>query len=511
MQERQNQDIPEENYKPQGNENGGSSEGSEEDAPYEGGLRFDPDSDVGVPRAEESNEAPEAPRQQQPEQRRDYGRERGRDSRGRGRGRGPAQNTGNNQQQVEEIGAASGIDVLEPRRNRRPGAPTAGLSLGDLLPFLRPPRTVLLLGATTGCGHGRVASALAEAFRGLDRNLIVREADMLDLLDNERSASEVRYELDEIGRHADLYGTPFSDGPAPEGPDAAERVNGLCKKLFADRFDHSVVEKRPDHVVLTHWLALGRLAELKEAGRLSAAVTLVIPEPDVHSFWISPVVSHYIVANDYVKARLLRRGVADDDVTVCGVPVSPAFVGLPDRDRQRAALGLRGAVVALRTEGTGGGAKTMKFARGLVERHGHTCFVFAVARGEAIAQELSALDGVNGCAVRVAEGPEAFRDIIAAVDLIVSRANLHAAAEAMAAGVPMLLLRPASGTEDRMADRLLARGVAVKATCTEDLEDLLGELLRNRRALQQMQDTAQQGRKPTAAQEAVDRIARLVR
>ena len=506
MQERQNQDMPEDNLRPQGPETNGPHEGGEDDTPYEGGLRFDPDSDVGVPRVEEPAEAHDVPRPQQHEQRRDYGRDRGgRDRRPRGRP-GFAGN-----QQVEELGASSGIDVLEPRRTRRPGAPTPGLSLGDLLPFLRPPRTVLLLGATTGCGHGRVAGALAEAFRGLDRNLIVREADMLDLLDPERNASEVRYELDEIGQQADLYGTPFSDGPAPEGPDAAQRVKQLCKSLFSDRFDHSVVEKRPDHVVLTHWLALSRLQELKEAGRLAAAVTLVIPEPDVHAHWVSPAVSHYIVANDYVKARLLRRGVAEDAVTVCGVPVSPSFAGLPDRDHQRAALGLRGAVVGVRIEGTGGGARTVRFAKSLVEGHAQTCFVFAVARGDACARELEALDNLNGCKVRVCEGPEAFRDVIAAMDIIVSRANLHAAAEAMAAGVPMLLLRPASGTEDRMADRLLARGVAVKATCTEDLEDLLGELLRNRRALQQMQDTAQQCRKPTAAQEAVDRIARLVR
>lgn len=501
MQERENQDSSEEALRPQQQNGAASQEGGEEDAPYEGGLRFDPDSDGGVPRAEENTGEAQRPPQQGGEQRREFGRGRGRDRR-----RGFSGN-----QQVEELGASSGIDVLEPRRTRRPGAPTAGLSLGDLLPFLRPPRTVLLLGATTGCGHGRVAGALAEAFRGLDRNLIVREADMLDLLDADRNASEVRYELDEISQLADLYGAPFSSGPAPEGPDAAERIKQLGKNLFSERFDHSVVEKRPDHVVLTHWLALSRLQELKEAGRLGAAVTLVIPEPDLHTHWISPVVSHYIVANDYVRARLIQRGIAEDAVTVCGVPVSPAFAGLPDRERARQSLNLRGPVIGVRLEGTGGGARSLRFARGLLERHAQVNFVFATARGDASAKDIEALDGTNNCKVRVMEGPEAFREALVALDLVVSRVNLHAAAEAMAAGVPMLLLRPAAGSEDRLADRLLARGVAVKATCAEDLEDLLGELLRNRRALQQMQDTAQQSRKPGAAQEAVDRIARLVR
>jgi processive 1,2-diacylglycerol beta-glucosyltransferase len=354
-----------------------------------------------------------------------------------------------------------------------------------------------------------MASALAEAFRGLDRNLIVREADMLDLLSADRSATEVRYELDEISKVDDLFGKPLVNDAAPEGPSAAERISALERDLFGDHFDHAVVEKRPDHIVLTHWLALHRLASLKEAGRLTASVTMVIAEPDIHPHWVSPVIGHYIVANDYVKTRLVRRGVAEEAISVCGVPVSPAFAGLPERDRQRQALGLRGTVVAVRIDGFG--AKAVKFVRGIIDAHAQSALVIAAGRGEAAVKELQALDGVNACTLRVVEGPEAFRDVISTVDLVVTRANQHSAAECMAAGVPMLLIRPQGSTEERMADRLLARGIAARANCEEDFADLLAELLRNRRALQQMQDLAMQGRKPTAAQEAVDRIARLVR
>ncbi len=502
MEEKHPHDQFEEPTGPQG----GDAPAPEPEENWEQGLRFDPDSDSGAQRADEVEATTESQRpQQRDERRRDFGRDRDRDRGGRDRRRGG----GGRGQQVEELGASSGIDVLDPHRVRKPGAPSAGLTLSDLLPFLRPPRTVLLLSATTGCGHGRMASALAEAFRGLDRNLIVRESDMLDLLNEARSATEVRYELDEISRAEDLFGKPFANGSEHEGQTAEERIAALAKDLFGDRFDHAVVEKRPDHIVVTHWLALQRLAGLKEASRLTASVTMVIAEPDIHAHWVSPVVSHYIVANDYVKTRLVRRGVAEDAVSVCGVPVSPAFAGLPERDRQRQALGLRGIVVAVRTDGFG--AKAVKFVRSIIDAHAQTALIIAAARGDAALKDLQALDGTNACTVRVVEGPEAFRDVMSTVDLVVTRANLHSAAECMAAGVPMLLIRPHGSTEERMADRLLARGIAARANCEEDFADLLAELLRNRRALQQMQDLALQGKKPTAAQETVDRIARLVR
>ena len=54
-------------------------------------------------------------------------------------------------------------------------------------------------------------------------------------------------------------------------------------------------------------------------------------------------------------------------------------------------------------------------------------------------------------------------DLMAASDVLVTRATAQTAAEAAASGLPLVLLRPAPGVEERVADRLVAEGAAVVA------------------------------------------------
>ncbi|NRA97731.1 MAG: hypothetical protein HRU14_16160, partial [Planctomycetes bacterium] len=135
----------------------------------------------GGPTSEEPAERGEAPR-----------RER---RRGRGRSRGGPND-------VAELGASSGIDVIEGSTGarQRTGGLQPGLTLRDLLPFLRPPKTVVVLGASTGSGHQQPASALAEAFKGVDRNLVVRQHDVLELLAEDHDGASVRALLQDASR-----------------------------------------------------------------------------------------------------------------------------------------------------------------------------------------------------------------------------------------------------------------------------------------------------------------------
>jgi processive 1,2-diacylglycerol beta-glucosyltransferase len=79
-------------------------------------------------------------------------------------------------------------------------------------------------------------------------------------------------------------------------------------------------------------------------------------------------------------------------------------------------------------------------------------------------------------------------------DLLITRANGHTVAEACAAGIPLVLLRPAPGLEERTADWFVERGVALKAHDANDLEWVLSDLLcNNGRQLKSMGEAARNG------------------
>ncbi|MAG56705.1 MAG: hypothetical protein CMJ83_10480 [Planctomycetes bacterium] len=416
--------------------------------------------------------------------------------------------------EVEELGASTGIDVLDipsDRRPRRAGALEPGLTLKDLLPFLRPPKTVLILGASTGGGHNRTAAALHEAFKSVDRNLIVRQHDCLDLLGPDQNPQDVRLKLEGMARSPALFGETFETVEGPTGAETVDGLGQLLTELFGEKMDQMVLDKRPDQIVCTHWLPLVHLQALKDAERLNAGVCAVISDPDLHEHWVSEVVSHYLVTDDGLKARLQRAGVDPSTVTVTGTPVSPAFADGVDKEFVLRDLGLRGSAptILLRPGGIGATERIVEVVKSLLELASINLLVVA-GKNERLREELGDLEVPQGCALKAFGFVQNIHELMGVSDLLISRASPHTMAEACAAGLPALLLRPSPGIEERMADHLMRSGCVRKAYGERDLEFLVAELVKNRRYLREMQEAAGKHRRSDAAHLAVDRLTRIV-
>jgi len=457
------------------------------------GERFDPDGGGGLT-AEEPAER---------------GGGRSRDRRGRARGRGRGAND------VAELGASSGIDAIEGSsgERQRTGGLQPGLTLKDLLPFLRPPKTLVVLGASTGSGHSRPASALAEAFKGVDRNLVVRQHDVLELLGKDHDAASVRALLEEVARSPALYGDSFETHDGSDGSDALAKLDQAMDSLFSKKLDQVVVDKRPDHVICTHWLPLRHLEALKEEGRFTASVTAVIPDPDICARWTSDVVANYLVAEDDLKARLQSEGIDPSNVTVTGTPVSPAFDEVLDRDAvmREAGLKLSAPTVLLRPDGIGDTERVVLVVKSMLEAAKALNLVVLAGKNEELSDALDGLDVPAGRVVKTYGFAQNIHELMGVSDLLVSRASPHTMAEAAAAGLPALMLRPSPGAEERMADRVERAGCGRKAYGERDLGFLLGELLGNPRYLRELRDGAEKRRRSDTAHVAVERITKIVK
>ena len=257
--------------------------------------------------------------------------ERGRrDQRGRG--------------EVEELGAGTtGIDVLEgtrEERGRRRG-PRAGLNLRDLMPFLRPPKHVVVAGVSTGAGHSRVARAVFDGLKTLDRNLTIRDLDLLDHLAPRFRAAYVRSVLDDVQRRPALFGAPFETQPPCSAELMPADFDDFLKSLFDEKLEQALLDRRPEWLVLSHWLPLKWLEAKSAAGATLAEDRVVASDPDYHEWWFSPVVKAWLVSNAEFSQRLVAKGVDAETVQVVGVPVDPAFRGSASREAIARDLGLR--------------------------------------------------------------------------------------------------------------------------------------------------------------------------
>jgi processive 1,2-diacylglycerol beta-glucosyltransferase len=220
----------------------------------------------------------------------------------------------------------------------------------------------------------------------------------------------------------------------------------------------------------------------------------------VHSQWLHPGVDRYYVGAEEVKAGMVRRGIDPDRVVVSGIPVHPAFALPVDADDVRAELGVARDFVVLFMAG----------AYGLIG--GFDAVLRAVA-GEALEATLLVVAGRDEGLRRALTGAPVhpqnqllvlgFRDdvhrLMAASDLLVSKAGGLTTSEAMARGLPMVVFRPIPGQEEHNVRLLLSRGAGVLARTVPELCRLLRELRRDRARRADMQRAARALGRPQAA------------
>jgi processive 1,2-diacylglycerol beta-glucosyltransferase len=279
----------------------------------------------------------------------------------------------------------------------------------------------------------------------------------------------------------------------------ARNIRGLMEKM------------KPSVVVCTHAFPVGVMAAYKRLYDPTIPVMGIVTDFVVHPFWIYKNVDAYAVATPEIRAALVGRGIDPARVGVDGIPVDPRFGSPPaDRGALRDALGLpRDAAVALVMGGGLGLGPVAKTVRALAHVEPHVVPVVLVGKNRRL--ERRVLDDArrDGADVRVVGFCENVFEWMHAADVLVTKPGGLTTSEALVAGVPMVLLRPLPGQEERNARYLVSRGAALRATRAPDLVRGVEAVLRNGEATDRVRDGAAALGHPDAADRIAARIAAL--
>ncbi len=393
------------------------------------------------------------------------------------------------------------------------------LTLRDLMPFLRPPKQVLVMSMASANGQHRAGDAIFEAFKSVDQNFKVKQVNIADFLNKEYDAAEIDRMVDAEYRTKPAMALEMSEGEenGAESDQALVQTQDsvISDKVFIPRFKKLLLEKRPHQIVLTHYLPIQFIAKLKREHDLKTRIAVVVTEYDLHPWWMAEGVDQYLVSSEKVRFKLLRAGVPSSTIDVSGIPVHPRFEGEIDRAKVRKDLGIRSnsPIVLLRPGGLGNTEEIMEIVKQITSvGYGFNLLILA-GKNESLVKAVKDMKVPRGVFVKAFGFVNNIGDVMGVSDLMITRAVGHTVAEAFASGLPLLLLRPETKAEERTVDWFVERGVALKAHDGLDLEWLLTDVLRNQgSALKEMRTRAATGGRPKggAAQICVDRVSRLL-
>jgi processive 1,2-diacylglycerol beta-glucosyltransferase len=365
-------------------------------------------------------------------------------------------------------------------------------------------KRVLILSASVGSGHVKAADALARAMRA--------RSDVDEVLSDDS--------LDHTNvLHKQFYSTLYKKLSAmlPEflgwwyetsdDPWVADKGRLLIDLPQALPLINLVREFKPDVILCTHFMPAGVISWLIANGKLDARLGVVITDFHFHAFWITRAFNWYFVAQEDDKIHMEALGLPADRIEVTGIPVEPEFGEPVDANAVLERHGLQpGRPTLLVAGGALGMSPATAVVRQLLQLDRDFQAIIVCGKNEEMLNEIVDLLKDRPADFRVFGYTKEMSDFMSVASILLSKPGGMTTAEAVACGLPMMILDPIGGQEERNADVLLEAGAAVKCTEVTLVAHKLRRLLDDPERLRQMSRNARSLGHPNAAAE----ISRIV-
>jgi processive 1,2-diacylglycerol beta-glucosyltransferase len=326
---------------------------------------------------------------------------------------------------------------------------------------------LLVLSASVGSGHVRAAQAVALALKAARPDAEVRSEDVLGLSNRSfRKVYSGGY-LSLAARAPHMLGYLYDRLDRPRGSAGAllDRVRLSFERLNCGALA-GLLECEPwDAVVSTHFLPAEIAASLRRRGRLSAPLATVVTDFEAHRIWVHSPCELYLAAGSEAAACLSSMGIRAERIQTTGIPIHPDFSRPLRRADCRLGLGLAGdRPVILQLCGGAGMGPVREVFRAILGCEAPLELVCVAGRNESLRRSLLAEAAPARHRVRILGFTERMREWMGAADLLVSKPGGLTVSEALAVGVPLLVVDPIPGQESRNSDHLLENGAGLRAT-----------------------------------------------
>ncbi len=370
-------------------------------------------------------------------------------------------------------------------------------------------RRVLVLSVSAGAGHVRAAQAIV-AHANADFGLLdVRHVDMMTLVPGwfRKVYSDLYMKL--ASGLPEAWGWLYRQTDREPAGSLPQRARRLLQRLCARRLFRLVADFAPDAIVCTHFLPAEVLGTAVTKHEIDVPVWVQVTDFDLHQMWVHEGISGYFVANEELAWRLQALGVPTSSIVVSGIPVMPGFVHRPDRSSAAARFSLDASKTTVLMMGGGSGlGMDATRVRRLLELQPNMQLIVMAGRNRALLATLTAMVEAFPSQLRAIGYTDEVPALMACADLAITKPGGLSTSECLVAGLPMLLVNPIPGQEERNAAWLMQEGVALRADDPVTLQFRLSRLLQDRASLERMRARALTLAAPRAAHELLQRVVR---
>lgn len=369
---------------------------------------------------------------------------------------------------------------------------------------------VMILSVTAGFGHHATAKAVSDMLR--EKGAVVETVDVYAYI-----SKIVKETIDKgylfTSKHTqELYRLAYllAENRGTGYFSTRMSIINIVNALGATKFARVVNDFAPDAIVCTHVFAAQLVDDLKKRYLLSAPAIGIITDYTLHPYWEEvPRIEFIVTASELLTHRALKKGIAASRILPFGIPIHPKFnqpIALEDA-RNRLGLALDRPTILMM-----GGSMGYSDNKKLIQQL-ELCnlpFQLMVVCGnnkKQYAEMLNMKEQLHGACTLYPYGfVTNVEEMMSAADCIITKPGGLTVSEALAKNLPMILVNPIPGHEERNVEFLMNNGMACLVTKTFPVDEAVYHLFKSPQRLRTVRETMHAIAHPDATERLCDFI-----
>lgn len=361
---------------------------------------------------------------------------------------------------------------------------------------------VLILSVTAGQGHHQCGRAISDYLKSKGVECV-----MVDCL------SYINKTLGESVSHGYLLSTQYSPVAYGKIYRMAEKKESqpplslpkITISLLAKKLEKYCYNYNPDLILCTHVFAAQFVTEFQF---LDVTTIGIVTDFTIHPFWEDTSLDYYVIANELLQNQAMKKLGRNANILPFGIPINQKFSNSTDKHKARQLLGLKDKTTVFIVSGSMGFGNIEKHIMAL----DHLDLDFQIV--SVCGRNQRAKNHIDKLKLRKDIYNYGYVDnidlIMDACDVIITKPGGLTTSEALAKGIPMILMNPIPGQEDRNAEFFLNNGVASMISETFPVDECLFHILNSKWRLPMMKYAVSNMAKPNASQMLGDFIIETV-
>jgi len=368
---------------------------------------------------------------------------------------------------------------------------------------------ILILSITAGQGHNQTAFAMAEYIRSQGVECAVLDA--LEYVTPLLSESVAKGYLMSTKYSPSLYGGLYRmsekrDPDNPSNPFTIITNSILCKKLI-----NYIFQNMPDVIVCTHVYSAQLMSYINrkiiKTEKKRFKTVGIITDFTVHPYWEDTDLDFYVTASELLQNQAAKKGISGNKLKPLGIPIHPKFAEKTDKAQARNILGLRDIKTVLVMSGSMGYGKVTKIIKEL-DRCGLDFQIVSVCgSNKRLKRNIDKMEFLKPIYnFGFVNNVDVFMD---AADCIITKPGGLTTSEALAKSLPVIMINPIPGQEDRNVEFLLNNGAAIKISSTFPTDEAIYHLFSGEGREESLKTAARKLGKPNSSKDFGDFIIKF--